>query len=108
MTRKKHSHNPNKWVKNYTSEQISNIKTNFKLENILDKPINNLSISYYKYDYSISGRVGKFNFSLSNNGEYRYGFEYKYGVPFTLRNVDFNSISIYIETENGTHNIYNE
>lgn len=107
MTKGKHSHNPEKWIKNYTEEQIGNIKANFNIENILDKPITNLSISYYKNNYSISGKVGRYNFSLSNNGEYRFGFEYNHNTPFTLRNIDYCSITIWIVGE-VNYTIYSE
>lgn len=109
MPKGKHSHNPKKWVKTYTPEEIETLRKCFDLSYLQNKPITDVSITYYKYDYTVCGRINQYYFSASNGSEYRTSINYDSTRPFYLSDFDFLEISVWIKDGQGeTHEIYSD
>lgn len=107
MPRAKHSHNAARWAKDYTAEELETLRKCFDLSFLQTKPIADATISYYKYSYSVGGRIGQYHFSASNESEYRTNISYDSTKPFYLRDFDYLSIRVWVVDRAGTnHEIY--
>ena len=103
-----HSHDPAKWVRRYTTEEIAHIKATFDLDNYWKTPFAEVYHIYaYKNCVEVSGRIGKYRVHCSNQGEYRSGVSWDRDKPLLLEDAPTVSISFSVLGDDGVyHSVY--
>jgi len=103
-----YSHDPAKWVRRYTLEEIAQIKATFDLNNYWKKPFAEVyHISAYKYIVQVSGRIGKYRVFCSNEGEYRSGVSWDHDKPLLLEDTSTETITFSVLGDDGEyHSVY--